>query len=171
MTDYFFLFGRCVSADPAAVLAAGEDFGSRKTFAAADAAALDVCSFDCFFAVAMRTPPVGKVGSGWYPRPGIPGNADRSRRKGFSPVSGRHSSVHRRAGTVVGRPRHAVTLGAQLIKDIQHSFLARVHEGPAGDVLGVLQKLFRFGDFFHAASVRGPACNCMQIFLNKVERK
>ncbi len=82
-----------------------------------------------------------------------------------------HSSVHRRASAVVRRPGHAVTLGAQLIKDIQHSLFARVHEGPAGDVLGVLQKLFGFSEFFHAASVRGPACNCMQIFLNKVERK
>lgn len=80
-------------------------------------------------------------------------------------------SMHRRANAVVGRPRHAITLGAQLIKDIQHGFLARVHEGPAGDVLGVLQKLFGFGEFFHAASVRGPSCMCMHSFLNKVERK
>lgn len=35
---YFFRFGRCVSADAAAVLAAGEDFGLRRTFAAAEAA-------------------------------------------------------------------------------------------------------------------------------------
>lgn len=75
--------------------------------------------------------------------------------------------MHRRAGTVVGSPRRTVTLGAQLIKDIQHSFLARVHEGPAGDVLGVLKKLFGFSEFFHAASVRGPACNRTQLFLNK----
>lgn len=36
--NYFFLFGRCVSADAAADLAALEDFGSRSTLAAADAA-------------------------------------------------------------------------------------------------------------------------------------
>ena len=35
---HFFLSGRCDSADAAAVLAAFEDFGSRSTFAAADAA-------------------------------------------------------------------------------------------------------------------------------------
>ncbi|GIT87177.1 hypothetical protein ROBYS_21930 [Roseobacter sp. OBYS 0001] len=35
---YFFLFGRCVSADAAAVLAAFEDFGFLSTFDAADAA-------------------------------------------------------------------------------------------------------------------------------------
>ncbi|MNQ81476.1 hypothetical protein D3C85_964990 [compost metagenome] len=56
-------------------------------------------------------------------------------------------SMHRRAFAAVRRPRHAVTLGAQLIKDIQHGFLARVHEGAAGDVLGVLQQLFGFGHF------------------------
>lgn len=54
-------------------------------------------------------------------------------------------SMHRRTDAVVGRPRRAVTLGAQLIKDIQHGFLARVHEGPAGYVLGVLQKFFGLG--------------------------
>lgn len=80
-------------------------------------------------------------------------------------------SMHRGVFAPIGSPRRAVTLGAQLIKDIKHSFLARVHEGPAGDVLGVLQKLFRFGNFFHAAILRGPACNCMHSFLNKVERK
>jgi hypothetical protein len=36
--NYFFLSGRCVSADAAADLAAFEDFGSLSTFAAADAA-------------------------------------------------------------------------------------------------------------------------------------
>jgi hypothetical protein len=35
---YFFLFGRCVNADPAAVLAALLNFGSRKTLEAAVAA-------------------------------------------------------------------------------------------------------------------------------------
>lgn len=155
MTDYFFLFGRCVSADAAAVLASLEDFGSRRTLDAADAAALDVCSFDCFFAVAMRTPPVGKVGSGWYPRPAVPGNADRSRRMGFSPVSGGHGSVHRRALAPISRPRHAVALGAQLFKDGQHRGLAGVDEGAPGHVLGGDQQLFGFGQIFHAVSVPG----------------
>lgn len=76
-------------------------------------------------------------------------------------------SMHRRAFAPIGRPSRSVTLGAQLIKDIQHGFFARVHEGAAGDVLGVLQQLFGFGDFVHAATVRGPACNRTQLFLNK----
>ncbi len=62
-------------------------------------------------------------------------------------------SMHRRAFASVSRPSRAVTLGAQLIKDIQHGFFARVHEGAAGDVLCVDQKLFGFGDFVHTASV------------------
>lgn len=44
---YFFLFGRCVSAEAAAVLAAGEDLGSRRTFEAAEAPlALVTSEFD-----------------------------------------------------------------------------------------------------------------------------
>ena len=67
------------------------------------------------------------------------------------------ASMHRGEFTPIGSPRGAVTLCAQLIKDIQHGFLARVHEGAAGDVLGVLEKLFGFGDFVHAASLpSGP---------------
>lgn len=93
---------------------------------------------------------------------------------GLSCESANHSeqgraahSVHRRALAPVGRPRHAVTLGAQLIKDIQHGFLARVHEGAAGDVLGVLEKLFGLGEFFHAASLRGTVRNRTQALLFK----
>lgn len=81
------------------------------------------------------------------------------------------ASMHRRAFASVSRPSRAVTFGAQLIKDVQHGLFAGVHKGPSGDVLGVLKKLFGFGDFVHAASLRGPACKCMHIFLNKVERK
>lgn len=147
MTNYFFLFGRCVSADPAAVFAALEDFGFRKTFAAADAAALDVCSFDCFFAVAMKTPPVGKVGCGWSPRPGNSGNADRSRGQGFSPVSGRHGSVHRRAGGVGAFPGSAVALCAQLVEQVHHRLFRRVIEGTPGYLLGGSKQLFRICHF------------------------
>lgn len=68
-----------------------------------------------------------------------------------------HGSVHRGELSPVSRPSRAVTLGAQLIKDIQHGLFARVHEGAAGDVLGVLEKLFGFGEFVHAASLpSGP---------------
>ncbi len=75
--------------------------------------------------------------------------------------------MHRRAFASVSRPRRAVSLGAQLIKDIQHGLFARVHEGAAGDVLGVLQKLFGFGDFVHAASLRGTVRNRTQALLFK----
>ncbi|MFT5702588.1 MAG: hypothetical protein ACI8ZB_005511 [Desulforhopalus sp.] len=42
--NYFFLLGRCVSADAAAVFAAFEDLGLLRTLPAADAAFLDVTS-------------------------------------------------------------------------------------------------------------------------------
>lgn len=85
MNDYFFFVGRCVKAEPAAVLESFDVLPSERTFEAAVPAFLDVCSFDCFFVVAMRTPPAGKVGCGWSPRPRHWGNADRIRRTGFSP--------------------------------------------------------------------------------------
>jgi hypothetical protein len=57
------------------------------------------------------------------------------------------SLMHRRAVAPLGRPSGAVTLGAQLIKDIQYCLLAGVRKGPPGDVLGVLQKLLGLGHF------------------------
>lgn len=45
---YYFLLGRCVSADAAAVFAAGLERGSRSTLDAAVAAALDVTSLFFF---------------------------------------------------------------------------------------------------------------------------
>lgn len=80
-------------------------------------------------------------------------------------------SMHRGVFAPIGRPRRAVTLGAQLIKDIQHGFLARVHEGPAGDVLGFLQKLLGFGEFFHAAILRGSVLISTQVLLFKAVLK
>lgn len=80
-----------------------------------------------------------------------------------------HGSMHRRANAVVGSPRRAVTLGAQLFKDGHHCGLGRVHEGPAGDVLGVLQKLFGFGDFVHAATVPERVFSGIPFHLNSVE--
>ncbi len=47
---YFFLFGRCVSAEAAAVLAAALDFGLRSTLLAALAARLLVTSLFPFLA-------------------------------------------------------------------------------------------------------------------------
>lgn len=43
--DYFFLLGACVNADPAALLAALEDFGLLSTLPAFEAAFFPVCSF------------------------------------------------------------------------------------------------------------------------------
>lgn len=61
------------------------------------------------------------------------------------------TSMHRRAFMPFVRPRHAVPLGAQLLKQIQDRFLARVFKDPAGQVLGTDQQLFRFGHETHLA--------------------
>lgn len=76
-------------------------------------------------------------------------------------------SMHRGVFAPITDPCRAVSLGAQLIKDIQHSLFAGVLEGAARDVLGVLQKLFGFGDFVHAASLRGTVRNRTQALLFK----
>lgn len=87
--DHFFLglLGAWPSAEAATDFTLAGVFGSRSSSLALVATDFDVFSFGCFLAVAMRTPPVGKVGSGWYLRPEYPGNADGSRRKGFSLVA------------------------------------------------------------------------------------
>lgn len=78
-----------------------------------------------------------------------------------------HGSMHRRAGAVVGGPRRAVALIAQFTEQVHDRGFAGVDEAAARDVLGVLQQLFGFGQFFHAASVRGSALRRTQAFLFK----
>lgn len=77
------------------------------------------------------------------------------------------ASMHRGELSPIGSPGRAVTLIAQLTEQVHDRGLARVHEGPARDVLGVVQQLFGFGQFFHAASVRGPALKRTQALLFK----
>ena len=79
-------------------------------------------------------------------------------------------SMHRRALTPVDGPGHAVPLGQKGVEDGKHGLFAGFGEGPAGDLLGVPQQLFGFGEFFHAASVRRTACSRTQIFFHKVEQ-
>lgn len=79
------------------------------------------------------------------------------------------------AGAPLGGPRHPLALGKKRIEDSQDCLLAGFDKGAAGDVLGVLKKLFGLGHSglrrFDAASVRGQSCMCMHSFLKKVERK
>ncbi len=79
-------------------------------------------------------------------------------------------SMHRGAFASVAGPGHPVALREKRIEDGKHGLLARFREGPAGDLLGVPQQLFGFGQFFHAASVRRTACSRTQIFFHKVEQ-
>lgn len=52
---HYFLLGRCVSADPAAVFAAMLDFGSRRTLDAAEAAFLLVTSLFALRAMSITS--------------------------------------------------------------------------------------------------------------------
>ncbi len=98
-----------------------------------------------FVTVVMRTPPVGKVGCGWSPRPDAPGTADRSRRTGFSPVKGCHSSMHRRAKGFSAFKRAPVALRGQLLEKLHHRFFGWIGKAPAGDALGSFKQFFGFG--------------------------
>lgn len=79
-------------------------------------------------------------------------------------------SVHRRAVAPVDGPGHPLALGKERIEDGQDCLFARVHKGAAGDLLGVPQDIFGFGQLFHAASVRRTACSRTQKFFHKVEQ-
>lgn len=79
------------------------------------------------------------------------------------------SLMHSRVFAPIGGPRGAVSLCAQLVKDIQHGFFARVHEGPAGDVLRVLKKFFGIGQFVHTATVPSCVFSGIPFHLNSVE--
>lgn len=61
-----------------------------------------------------------------------------------------------------------VVLAAQPAKDIHNRTLGGIDKYPLGYIRCAVQQLFGFGDFFHAASLRGSACNRTQLFLNKV---
>lgn len=60
--------------------------------------------------------------------------------------------MHRSRFAAVGRPRHAVTLGAQLLKDLDHCRFGGVDERPLGHFGRVLQKLLGLGHFFSVSA-------------------
>lgn len=64
-----------------------------------------------------------------------------------------NTSMHRRAFAPVRGPCHTCAFGEQRIEDIKHRLLAWLDKGPARDLFGVPQKLFRFSQFFHTASL------------------
>lgn len=62
-------------------------------------------------------------------------------------------SMHRGAFAPVDGPCHPVTLGEKRVEHGQDCLLAGFHEGAAGDLLGVPQDVFGFGQFVHTASL------------------
>lgn len=65
-----------------------------------------------------------------------------------------------------------IVLDAEAPKDLHHRPFAGGIKRAKGYVLGLRQQVLGLGHFllhvFNAASLRGPACNCTQLFLNKV---
>lgn len=61
------------------------------------------------------------------------------------------TSMHRCTVAPIGGPRHAVTFGAQLLKDFQHRVFGRIQKGPFRNRGGLLQQLLGFGHSFASA--------------------
>lgn len=80
-----------------------------------------------------------------------------------------NSSMHRGAFAPVAGPGHPVALREKRIEDGHHGLLARFREGPAGDLLGVPQQLFGFGQFFHAAILPRLGFSGIPFHLSRVE--
>lgn len=80
-----------------------------------------------------------------------------------------NSSMHRGAFAPVAGPGHPVALRKKRIEDGHHGLLARFREGPAGDLLGVPQQLFGFGQFFHAAILPRLGFSGIPFHLSRVE--
>jgi len=78
-------------------------------------------------------------------------------------------SMHRGAFAPVAGPGHPVALRKKRIEDGHHGLLARFREGPAGDLLGVPQQLFGFGQFFHAAMLPRLGFSGIPFHLSRVE--
>lgn len=79
------------------------------------------------------------------------------------------ASMHRRAGAVVGGPRHPLALGKKRIEDGQDCLFAGIHKGAAGDLLGVPQDIFGFCQFFHAAMLPRLGFSGIPFHLSRVE--
>lgn len=78
-------------------------------------------------------------------------------------------SVHRRAVASVDGPGHPLALGKKRLEDGQDCLFARVHKGAAGDLLGVPQDIFGFGQFFHAAMLPRLGFSGIPFHLSRVE--
>lgn len=78
-------------------------------------------------------------------------------------------SMHRGAFASVAGPGHPVALRKKRIEDGHHGLLARFREGTAGDLLGVPQQLFGFGQFFHAAILPRLGFSGIPFHLSRVE--
>lgn len=80
-----------------------------------------------------------------------------------------NASMHRGAFAPVDGPCHPLALGEKRVEHGQDCLLAGFHEGAAGDLLGVPQDVFGFGQFVHTATVPIQAFSGIPFHLNSVE--
>ncbi len=78
-------------------------------------------------------------------------------------------SMHRGAFAPVGGPGHPGPLVKKRVEDGQHGLLAGFRKGAAGDLLGVPQDVFGFGQFFHAAMLPRLGFSGIPFHLSRVE--
>ncbi|MNK69784.1 hypothetical protein D3C87_891800 [compost metagenome] len=79
------------------------------------------------------------------------------------------TSMHRGAFAPVSGPGHPVALREKRIEYGQDGLFTGFRKGPAGDLLGVPQKLFGFGQFFHAVMVPRLGFSGIPFHLSRVE--
>jgi hypothetical protein len=77
--------------------------------------------------------------------------------------------MHRGAFAPFRGPCHACLLREQGVEDVKHGLLAWFNKGPAGDLLGLPQKLFGFGQFFHAVMLPRLGFSGIPFHLSRVE--
>ena len=80
-----------------------------------------------------------------------------------------NSSMHRGAVAPFRGPGHPLALGKKRVEDGQDCLLAGFHKGAAGDLLGVPQDVFGFGQFVHAAMLPRLGFNGIPFHLSRVE--
>lgn len=78
-------------------------------------------------------------------------------------------SMHRGAVAPFRGPGHPLALGKKRGEDGQDCLLAGFNKGAAGDLLGVPQDVFGFGQFVHTASLPRGVFRGIPFFWNRHE--
>lgn len=79
------------------------------------------------------------------------------------------ASMHLGALAPLSGPGHPLALGKERVEHGQDGLLAGFGEGAAGDLLGVPQDVFGFGQFVHAAMLPRLGFSGIPFHLSRVE--